>query len=160
MLEEAPGMEDAPGTSNSPRGSRVADARSIDERWESESDFECLLSFSISAPSVPWSLGTPAVASRPVKGGRPILLTPILSKLFTRPPFMIVVSIIVRRRMITSRVRKVIVEGAILAARVVVMVVKTLIGNIVVLMHARKLSRGWWECSCEVGDSWYICSPS
>ena len=64
--------------------------------------------------------------------------TPILFELFTRPTFVIVVSVIVRRRIMIPRwARKVIVETAILVVRVFVVVFKMMIANIVVLMYAR-----------------------
>ena len=84
------------------------------------------------------TIGALALATRPVKAVRPMLATPVLFKLFTRTPFVIVVSVVVRRRiMITRWARKVIVETAILAVRVAVMIVKMMIANMVVLMHVR-----------------------
>ena len=67
-----------------------------------------------------------------------MLPTPIIIKFYTRSPFVIVVSVIVRRKiMVARRTRKGVVEMAILAVRVVVTVYKAMIARIVVLVHAR-----------------------
>ena len=85
-----------------------------------------------------------ALASRPVKVVEPIILTPILFNLFTRPTFVMVISVIVSRRVIiTWKARKAIVETAIDAVRVVVLVSTAMIANRAVLVHARIVVIGW-----------------
>ena len=86
------------------------------------------------------AFSTLALASRPVKAMRSVPTTPIIFELFTKPTFVIVIFMTMRRReMITRWARKIIVEMAILAVRVVVVVSKRMITNIVVIGQAKKM---------------------